>query len=470
MKCHGWAAWVGLLLLNGACSSTSADDTDLYVSTGNDSIQNRPQVLIVFDNSGSMATEEAVAIEPFDPSFDYAPNGGDKIYYVRGTVAIDDYPDPRDPSEWRHFFANNNACAQSLIAHPADATFSLLDYEGRFTSNLRFFKRSNGRRNNKWEKLPQQKRHEEAMRRSVIDCKADLEAADPNNAPMASNNKYRQSGFPQNQENDAPFNVISAGADQSALEAAAEAALNSRIFGQNDSATLLTENYLTYLHHFRTETSRQRIDIARDTIISLINATPGVDFGLQVFNFNSSWRDDDDGGRIIAGVREMSATNRAALVMTINGLAATTWTPLCESLFEAYRYFAGDRVLGGFNGGSLAPPADTSIMNNSRYQSPMRSCQKQSYIIVITDGEPTYDNDYDSLLRSELSLKTSDRFDDSYLPGVAEWMQTRDVNPDLLGQQNIVTYTIGFSQGADDAADLLAGNCNPRWWPVLCRE
>ena len=159
MKCHGWAAWVGLLLLHGACSSTSADDTDLYVSTGNDSIQNRPKVLIVFDNSGSMATEEAVAIEHFDPSFDYAPNGGDKIYYVRGTVAIDDYPDPRDPSEWRHFFANNNACAQSLIAHPADATFSLLDYEGRFTSNLRFFKPSNGRRNNKWEKLPQQKRH-----------------------------------------------------------------------------------------------------------------------------------------------------------------------------------------------------------------------------------------------------------------------------------------------------------------------
>jgi type IV pilus assembly protein PilY1 len=95
-------------------------------------------------------------------------------------------------------------------------------------------------------------------------------------------------------------------------------------------------------------------------------------------------------------------------------------------------------------------------MNNNRYQSPMRSCQKQSYLVVITDGVPFYDNDYDSLLRSELALKTGDRFDDSYLPGVAEWMQTRDVNPNLLGQQNIVTYTIGFSQGADDAADLLA--------------
>jgi hypothetical protein len=174
------------MLLNGVCSSTSADDTDLYVSTGNDSNQNRPQVLIIFDNSGSMATEEAVAVEPFDPSVDYTPNGGDKIFYVRGTVAIDDYPDPQDPSEWRYFYANNNACAQSLIPHPTNTTFSLLDYEGRFTSNLRFFKRSNRQRNNQWNKLPEQKRNVWAMRDSVIDCKADLEAADPNNAPMAS--------------------------------------------------------------------------------------------------------------------------------------------------------------------------------------------------------------------------------------------------------------------------------------------
>ena len=456
MKCHGWAAWVGLILLHGVCGTASADDTDLYVSTGNNSSQNRPQVLIIFDNSGSMATEEAVAVEPFDPAFDYTGNGANRIFYVRGTVAIDNYPDPRDASEWRFFDAGNNACAQSVIPHPADPAFSLLDYEGRFTSNLRFFKRSKGT----WDKLPERERKVEELRDSVVDCKADLEAVDPNNAPMASTIIFRQSGFPQNQEKDAPFDEISAGADQSALEAAAEVALNSRIFRQNDSATLLTENYLTYLHHYRNETRRQRIDIARDTIISLINATPGVDFGLQVFNFNSSQGNDDDGGRIIAGVREMSMSNRAALVTTINGLAANTWTPLCESLFEAYRYFADGPVLGGFKGGYLAPPADSSIINNNRYQSPMRSCQKQSYIIVITDGEPTYDKDYDTLLESELGLNTSDRFDNNYLPGVAQWIQTRDVNPNLLGQQHIVTYTIGFSQGADDAAELLAETAN----------
>jgi len=101
-----------------------------------------------------MRIEEAVANEPFDPSVDYTGNGGDKIFYVLGNVAIDDYPDPRDTSEWRYFKANDNACAQSLIPHPADATFSLLDYEGRFTSNLRFFKRSNNQQKIQLKKLP----------------------------------------------------------------------------------------------------------------------------------------------------------------------------------------------------------------------------------------------------------------------------------------------------------------------------
>ncbi|MDA8986496.1 hypothetical protein N9H10_05465, partial [Luminiphilus sp.] len=173
MKCHGWATVLALMLFAWMCGTVSADDTDLYVSTGNNSSQNRPQVLIIFDNSGSMGTEEAVAVEPFDPSFDYTESGANRIFYVRGTVGIDDYPDPRDISEWRYFDANNNACAQSLIPHPENTTVSLLAYEGRFTSNLRFFQQSNKQWRNKWEKLPDQKRKVWAMRASVIDCKAD---------------------------------------------------------------------------------------------------------------------------------------------------------------------------------------------------------------------------------------------------------------------------------------------------------
>ena len=435
-----------------------ADDTELYVANGLSTGQGRPQVLIIFDNSGSMRTEEAVAAEPFDPSVDYTAYGGTRIFYVRGAVDSDNYPDPQNGSEQRYLFPQNNACASSKAAHPADSRFSVLEYEGRFTSNFRYFRDGRGWRSDTWRPLVGGGFGSSRMRASVFDCAADLNAADPVNAPAASNADFRGSGFPQNGDADMPFDGSSPGESQAEREAAAAAASQATGFGDGDAVTIFTENYLTYLRDFQEPTQRQRIAIARDTITSLINTTPGVDFGLMVFNRNNNGGaavGSDDGGRIVSGVRQMTESNRAALIDTVNRLNADTWTPLCESLFEAYRYYSGGAVLGGYRGGSQTPVADTSITTGSRYVSPMQGCQPQSYVILITDGEPTRDNSYDSLIQSELGLSPADRYDGSYLSGVAGWLQENDVNADLQGAQRVVTYTIGFSQGAADAAALL---------------
>jgi type IV pilus assembly protein PilY1 len=447
---------VGALM---ACSAMMrADDTELYIANGLSTGQGRPQVLIIFDNSGSMRTEEAVAAQPFDPSVDYTGYGGNRLFYVRGSVDIDEYPDPESGSEQRYLFAQNNACASSIAPHPADPSFSVLGYEGRFTSNFRYFRDGEGRRARTWSPLVGGRFGHSRMRASVFDCAADLDAADPMNASAASNSDFRGAGFPQNGDADEPFDGVTPGASQADRETAAAISYDATDFGQRDAATIFTENYLTYLRDFQEPMQRQRIAIARDTITSLINTTPGVDFGLMVFNRNNndgSSIGSDDGGRIVSGVREMTDPNRAALVDTVGRLNADTWTPLCESLFEAYRYYSGGAVLGGNKGGSQTPSADAGITTGSRYMSPMQGCQPQSYVILITDGEPTRDNSYDSLIRSQLGLSGSDSFDGSYLAGVAGWLQENDVNDDLQGSQKVVTYTIGFSQGAADAAALL---------------
>ena len=57
-----------------------ADDTEIYGSS-NTLIQ--PNVLIIFDNSGSMNTEVAVTVEPYNPATDYSSDGSydkDKVY------------------------------------------------------------------------------------------------------------------------------------------------------------------------------------------------------------------------------------------------------------------------------------------------------------------------------------------------------------------------------------------------------
>src|SRR5690606_36519588 len=62
----------------------------------------------------------------------------------------------------------------------------------------------------------------------------------------------------------------------------------------------------------------------------------------------------------------------------INALGAVANTPLAETYYEVTRYFRGEE----------------GIWNNRTYTSPItRRCQN-NYVIVITDGFPTYDNNF----------------------------------------------------------------------------
>ncbi|MBY5981577.1 pilus assembly protein [Ferrimonas balearica] len=435
-------------------NATMADDTELYVAGIQDEDAARPKVLIIFDNSGSMLELEWVEAGPYDPNHDYTGEGGNRLYYVKGAVSTDQYPDPQDNNETRYLYPQNNACAASLALHPSSDTLSILQYEGRFTSGVRHFSVSFPQ----WLRLPDSIQSELVRKHSIFDCVADLDNADPNNAPAALNPLLRGEGFPQNLFMRSPYDGTSSSASLSERERAADDARNSTQFGQNDVVTLFTENYLTYLHHHSGSVQRQRITIARETTNSLINTTTGVDFGLMVFNRNRNSGNtigSDDGGRIVEGIREMTESNRADLVNTVSSLEATSDTSLCESLFEAYRYFSGGAVLGGNKGGALLPAADDSVVSGDNYISPLSSCQANSYVLLMTDGSPYRDNSLNTLIESELGLTAADKHNGSHLPGVAEWMYQNDMNTSATGHQKVVTYTVGFSQGAVDAAELL---------------
>ena len=87
-------------------------------------------------------------------------------------------------------------------------------------------------------------------------------------------------------------------------------------------------------------------------------------------------------------------TNRQQLIDTVNSWNASGFTPLSETLFEAYRYFKGDPV--GFGNTSEPIPSVAESRNpaqadGANYESPADfSCQK-NYIVYLTDGLPTSD-------------------------------------------------------------------------------
>ncbi|MFW6334057.1 MAG: hypothetical protein ACOC0W_02210 [Desulfosalsimonas sp.] len=148
-------------------------------------------------------------------------------------------------------------------------------------------------------------------------------------------------------------------------------------------------------------------------------------------------------------------------------------TPLAETLAEAGRYFAGKESL--FNPGEEKYPLsgtypDPEVRDYSLHQSHLPTgfwCRK-NYVILMTDGEPWYDNagvladepymDGSFLPSSGLYSYKAGKYyekDRPELHDVAGFLHDNDIHAELENTQNIVTYTIGFSEGVDKEAGSL---------------
>lgn len=146
-------------------------------------------------------------------------------------------------------------------------------------------------------------------------------------------------------------------------------------------ATRYTGNYLNYLFNtYANNTNLRnaalipqetRMEVAKAAAKDIVSDNDDFRFGLASFNNNQ-------GGRINASC---AYDNAATMRAEIDKLAAETWTPLAETFYEVTRYFRGETRY--FDTGS-------------RYVSPIRYRCQSNYVIVITDGFPTYDNDFPS--------------------------------------------------------------------------
>ncbi|MBZ4680298.1 MAG: type pilin biosis protein [Shewanella sp.] len=253
-------------------------------------------------------------------------------------------------------------------------------------------------------------------------------------------------------------------------------------FNQGELVTLYTDNYLRWYTRYKNDLlddvqDLSRLDIAKTAISGVISSMPSVDFGLAVFNMNYDVEGQRDGGRIIAGIRNRTASQKDVLLNTIENLPAETNTPLCETLFEAYQYFSGGPITFGhsdfkYDGNGIhytpnRPPYDINVEDNGSYLSPMSVCSDIAYIIYITDGVPTLDasaNDKITSLVNEANDEGNyfpytfignNGEEISYLPALASYMAHNDILPDTEKFQRVVTHTIGFALEEGSAAEPL---------------
>jgi type IV pilus assembly protein PilY1 len=228
--------------------------------------------------------------------------------------------------------------------------------------------------------------------------------------------------------------------------------------------TLFSGNYLAWYYNDDLIENRTKMEIAQDVVTELIENNPQIDFGMMLFNWNDG--NNKNGGRVVKHVSRMELTDRENLVDLIDGLSPETWTPLCETYYEAYRYIArpnntAQSVLFGDDDANRQPYRDRCSENGSNwgscsfdgsYNSPMGDCENL-YVVVMTDGKPTYDTDANSRIQSLLGINSCDRYDfdsnqgtlQNCMPKLAKYMFETDLDGQWEnGDQRVITYTIGF--------------------------
>jgi type IV pilus assembly protein PilY1 len=400
-----------------------ADDTELFIGNNLNSNE-QPNILLVIDNSGSMGTLVNTQA-PYDSSITYPSAGCDatRVYWRTGVG------NPPDCNTTRYF---------DLAALRCNAALQAFTTAGYYTDNMAQYDPTNSGSGKRWETIAA------AQKTRVVECQDDRGI---HGDGVDTAKRYARNG-----------STVATGYWGTAGQEISWGSTPA-----NETYTLYAGNYLNWAN---SPTAYQtRLEIVQDVATDLLDSINSVNVGLATYNRNN---DNSDNGGYIAYAMEGIDTARAPLKGTIMNLTPTGFTPLSETLYETAKYMTGGTVTYG-NPNSVA--ASRTAGNPNVYDSPMAySCQK-NFIVYLTDGEPTRDDAADSAIRgmsdaaggSFSSLVGSTCDAETYPSGfgpsggecfddLTEFLYEGDLST-LPGQQNISTYTIGFTVDLPILAD-----------------
>ncbi len=408
-------------------SSAYADDTEIFV--GNPGNAAKPNIMLILDTSGSMGAN-ITTTEDYDPSRTYTGTGdcsgiGNQIYYsTSGT--------PPACNSSRRFQLSLLKCQDALSSSALGSGGSGV-YIGTFV-------RWAGSTNKSWRN---------SLNPKSVDTLADVEC-------------LADDGVDGNLTATDPYPI--SGTSTSSTGVWTGVAANSYWRSANGvAATLYSGNYIAYWNQFRTTTVGTRMSIMKTAAVNLLNSLSGVNVGLMRYSRNAGDGDLRASGGMVAYPVSPIESNRAQLVDAVNAYTAAGFTPLSETLYEAYRYFSGGAVLYGNDSvpfASVAESRDPATSDGADYDSPADiSCQK-NFIVYLTDGLPTADSESNAAINTLTGGQcdaAGSGSDPSWpdagicLAALSGYMFNNDLRPDseVRGQQNVTSYWIGFG---DDVA------------------
>ncbi len=407
----GFGAGLLIALISG--TPAIADDTELFIAGATPGSQVQPNILFILDTSGSMGTLITTQ-QQYDPNVVY-PGTCDltKVYWRQGPG-----PEP-DCATNRVFDISDGQKGIWVCQAGIDAMATV----GFFTDRIAQFDKNSLR----WRNLTPMPAPDSE---NVVECRSDSglhgDGTDPDKV-WATNGDS---------------NVWSD-------EQADEISWSDNFTGQ--TFTIYSANYLNWFFNAQTIT-QSRILTMQGVLINLLDSIDGVNVGLMRFMDNRGPGDAAaEGGPVIHAMEDI-ATARVPMQTAISNLTDDGWTPLAETLYEAGLYYRGGAVDYGLPTLPVSSvPASRMPADQSLYQSPVEFACQKNFVVLLTDGLPTQDNGGDPKIISQPGFSTLVAPDCNgagsgrCLDDMAEYLFETDVAPTIPGQQNVVTYTIGFN-------------------------
>ena len=384
-----------------------ADDTDLFIASNDPSATGaRPNILFVYDNSGSMSSAVVTQVDwDDDEDFDGCYRRDALYFSTSGTIP--------DCDSDNYINKSANYCERSQGPLVTNGSFS-----ARFLS----WRSSSRPSRSRWEGLS-------TSHSRPTECQSDV---DGNGDPHGQSGTDGSGGYEAYAANgtNGPWHT-----DQSAEPT------------WTTEYTVWNGNWLNWYSSEGTVT-KSRIEIVREVTNDLLEDLNGVNVGLMHFN-------TDQGGTVRQAVTNI-ATSRSDMIAAVNSLNATTWTPLSETLFEAAQYLMGRGVDYGNVGPVLSVPASRTggSAGSNTYLRPTTYACQETYIILLTDGLPTQDlgaaakirglPDWGATYVTDPTCSGAPGSHGECMSDLAEYLHRHDLNPGQPGLQRVTTYTIGF--------------------------
>ena len=398
-----------------ASSPILAEDTEVYTGGSNLPSSVKPNLVFIIDTSGSMSgnVTSTTTAGTYDPATTYSGDcDAGRVYWSsNGSVT--------SCTSNSYINVSANKCDASSTALGAGGSGYYVVRAARFRARWG---------EDRWSTLSS------SNHSNPVECVDDFPRPDPDGAgPLVA--------FAGHGETDATNPYPADENDNGPWSSSASDAINWN--SEGDTYTFYSANYLNWREANSTTVTQTRLEIVQDVFSNLMDSVSGIN--VAVMRYDDASTTSNHGGYFVMPMQELTDANRADYQAAVNAFTPNGYTPLSETLYESYLFYRGDPVL--FGDDSTPGTNVAGVLDGANYQSPIEYACQKNFVILLTDGDPTYDTDADSAIEGlpGFSAATgSTSCSGNCLDELADYMYSADCS-DLTDTQNVITYTIGFN-------------------------